>query len=306
MKWFRSLKPHQQGVLALIIANIIWGAASPIFKLSLQNIPPFTLAFVRFYGAALLVFPFVATNPWVNRKDWGSLILLSILGITVNISAFFLGLKYAPSINAPIIGSAGPVFLCLFSILFLREKLHPKVLAGMMVSLIGVLVIVGQPLLSGERDGAITGNLLFVLATLGAVGNVLLCKKILERYSAMIITFWSFLIGSITFFPLFLFEMITLSPFETLDYRGWTGIFFGIFLSSALAYYLFHWGIDKMEAQEIGVFTYIDPLVAAIFAIWLLGETITPVFLLGSLLVFSGIYVSEGRFHYHPFHKLRH
>ncbi len=46
-------------ILALIITNIIWGAASPIFKFALQNIPPFTLAFIRFFFAGLLFLPFV-------------------------------------------------------------------------------------------------------------------------------------------------------------------------------------------------------------------------------------------------------
>lgn len=299
------LKKHNHAVLALIIANIIWGAASPLFKLSLQNLPAFTLAFLRFYGAMLILLPFAIRDLWVKKEDWLNLLLLSLFGITINITFFFYGLEKAPSINAPIIGSAGPIFLYLYSILILREKFHPKILVGTIVSLAGVMTVVGQPLLSGKLDGEILGNFFFILATLGAVGHAVLSKQIIHKYKAATITFWSFFIGSFTFLPLFIKELVIYHPFNTIDQRGWMGLFFGIFFSSALAYFLFEWGIKKIEAQEVGLFTYIDPLAAIILAVPLLGEVITPVFLTGSLLVFGGIFIAEGRLHWHPFHKLR-
>lgn len=296
---------YNQAILALITANIIWGAASPIFKLALQNIPPFTLAYLRFFGAMLILFPFTARNLYIRKEDRFHLILLSILGITVNITFFFLGLKSAPSINAPIIASSGPVFLYLFAILILHERPHQKVLWGMIVSLIGVLVIIGQPILTGGLNLEIMGNLFFILATIGSIGHVIVSKEILPKYPVTTVTFWSFLIGSTTFLPLFLYEMFSLHPFNSLDGRGITGIIFGILLSSVTAYILFEWGIKKLAAQEVGIFTYIDPLIAIIIAIPLLGETITPIFIIGSLLVFSGIFIAEGRLHWHPLHKLR-
>lgn len=300
-----SKNKHNQAILALILANIIWGAASPIFKLALQNIPPFTLAFFRFFGATMILFPFTVQNMWIKRQDWFNLILLSVFGITINISFFFLGLQYAPSINAPIISSSSPVFIYLFSIFFLHEKNHPKVLLGTLVSLLGVFIIVGQPLITSGLGGQFVGNIFFVLASLGAVVHAVVCKKISSKYNASTITFWSFLIGSLTFLPFFLYEMVNLHPINTLDYRGIMGILFGIFLSSAAAYSLFDWGIKKIDAQEVGLFYYIDPIIAAMIAIPLLGEVITSLFLLGSLLVFSGIFIAEGRLHYHPLHKLR-
>lgn len=295
---------HNQAIFALIIANIIWGAASPIFKFALENIPPFTLAFFRFFGASLILFPFAVKTLWVKKEDWLDLLLMSIFGITINITFFFLGLKYAPSINAPIISSAGPVFIYLFSIFVLHEKNHPKVLAGTITSLLGVFIIIGQPLLTGLK-GQFLGNIFFVLATIGAVGHAVICKKISARYNTSTIAFWSFLIGSLTFLPFFISEMSIIHPFNTLDYRGILGLIFGIFLSSALGYTLFDWGIKGLEAQEAGLFYYIDPITAAVIAIPLLGENITSLFLLGSFFIFSGIFIAEGRIHYHPIHRLR-
>ena len=112
-------------ILALIIANIIWGAASPIFKFALQNIPPFTLAFIRFFFAGLIFLP-IALNKWqhLTLKQWLEIILVGFFGITINISFFFLGLEKTESINIPVIASSGPVFIYLLSIIFLKLVLR--------------------------------------------------------------------------------------------------------------------------------------------------------------------------------------
>ena len=70
-------------VLALIIANVIWGMASPIFKFSLTNIPPFTLAFTRFFFAGLIFLPF-ARSKWqhLTAKQWFKIILVGFFGRT--------------------------------------------------------------------------------------------------------------------------------------------------------------------------------------------------------------------------------
>ncbi|MFN4213035.1 MAG: DMT family transporter, partial [Microgenomates group bacterium] len=125
-------------ILALIITNIIWGGASPIFKFALQNIPPFTLAFIRFFFAGLLFLPFVFFYyQKLSLKRWLEVFLVSFFGIFVNITFFFLGLQKTESINVPIIASSGPVFLYIFSIIFLKEKPKLKVFSGVMISLLG-------------------------------------------------------------------------------------------------------------------------------------------------------------------------
>ena len=107
------------------------------------------------------------------------------------------------------------------------------------------------------------------------------------------------------FLPLALIEFIKYQSILSLDNRGFFGLFFGIFFCSALAYFLFEWAIENVEGQEIGIFTYIDPITAILIAGPLLGEKITTVFAIGGILVFLGIFIAEGRINYHPFHKLK-
>ncbi|MBI2641029.1 DMT family transporter, partial [Candidatus Roizmanbacteria bacterium] len=248
-------------VVALIIANVIWGAASPIFKFSLENIPPFTLAFIRFFFASLFFLPFLRgiRMSILTKREWLELFLGSFFGISVNITFFFLGLQRTQSINAPIIASAGPVFLFFLSVLFLGEKARQKVFIGMLVALFGVLTIILSPFfLDGEEIvlGEVTGNIFFVLATLGAVSHALFYKKVLKKMNSLQVTGIGFIIGSLSFVPFMLGELQQWS-FAELNINGWTGILFGVFLSSALAYFLYNYGLSKIDAQEVGLFTYI-------------------------------------------------
>jgi len=295
-------------VLALIIANIIWGAASPIFKFSLENIPPFTLAFIRFFFAGLIFIP-LTIGKWqkLTIKQWFELFLLAFFGITINISFYFLGLKATESINAPIIASSGPIIIYILSVIFLKERLRPKKTMGMLLGLIGVMIIIFSPIfLDGKQFvmGEITGNLLIFVATMGAVFQAIFGRGIMKKINAYQASLITFFFGAISFFPFFINELKNWS-FTSLNANGWLGIIFGVVFSSAIGYSLFYYGLSKIEAGDAGIYTYIDPVTAVLIAIPLLGEYPNLWYFLGSFLVFGGIYLAEGRIHWHPWHKLK-
>lgn len=299
-----NLSKHQKAVIALIVANIIWGAASPIFKWSLQNIGIFTLAFLRFFIAAYLILPFTLQKLHIKGEHIFPVFLLSLFGITLNIALFFIALPYTASINVPIIGSSGPIMLLMFSALFLHEKMKAKVINGMLLSLIGVFIVILSPAGNGI-DISIKGNLLLVGATISTVISTVIAKKIAPFYDYKTITFWSFILSSIMFLPFMLNEIRSIGFLPNLDTPGLVGILFGAILSSALAYSLYQYALKYITAGETGIFTYIDPFAAIIIAIPLLHETLTPQYIFGAILVFLGIYFAEGRIHYHPLHLLK-
>ena len=142
-----------------------------------------------------------------------------------------------------------------------------------------------------------------MIATLGSIFQPLLLKNVIKKIGSIKVTLVSFIIGAVTFSPFMIKELRYWSLLE-LNHQGWIGIIFGVFLSSALAYALYSYGLGKIKTQEIGIFTYIDPIIAVIIAIPLLREFPTFHFYIGSLLVFIGIYAAEGRINWHPIHKI--
>lgn len=300
-----KLSKVQLAILALIGCNIIWGASFPIYKWALENLEPFTFAFLRFFLATLIIFPFVANKLKIQKEDYLRVAALALTGVSLTVSFWFLGLQSAISINAPIIGSTGPIFLLIFAFFFLHEKLKTKTIIGTLVSLTGVLFIVFRPALESGSTGSIAGNIFFLLATISGITHALLIKKISLKYNLLTLTFWTFLIGSMALMPLALYETYQFGFLEGLNQQGVAGLLYGTIFSSTIAYCLLAYGLKYFQANEVGIFTYIDPIIAALIALPLLGEEITVTYLLGSLLVFLGIYVAESKLSLHPFHRAR-
>lgn len=295
-------------VFALIISNIIWGAAPPIFKLALTNIPPFSLAFLRFGIATILLLPFLyRLDYWkVNKRDWLLFLQNALYGVTFNISFFFLGLRLAPSINASIIAAASSIFTTLLAVIFISEKPALKTLFGNLIGFIGVLIIILSPLSNYQiniNKGELIGNIFLVLATLSAAAQAVTSRKLALKYRSRTFTFYSFLIGATSFFPFALMELFSNPSWPLyLDLRGISGLIFGAVFSSFIAYSIWGYAAEKITASEIGLYMYINPVITVLIAIPLLGEKITFPFIIGTVLAILGIYVAERRVPYLPIH----
>src|SRR5258706_8135203 len=295
----------KKAIIALILANIIWGATPPLMKWALTDVPTFTLAFLRYLIPSILLGIIAFKRLRIDKRDIPKIIVAAVTGTTLNIGLYFIGMHYTQSINVTVIASASPVFLLIGCMLFLNERPSKKTLLGNLMGLSGVLLIVIEPILVMQASKSFIGNLLLVGSAIASIVNTLIAKELVGKYSAMTLTFWTFFIGAISFLPLAGYEQLTQGLFIThLTLSGVVGIIYGSFFASFLAWLLFYYGLRRVLASETGVFMYIDPIATLIVAIPLLHEFPTPLFILGSLFVFFGIYIAEGRLHWHPLHRL--
>jgi drug/metabolite transporter (DMT)-like permease len=155
-----NLSPVKKAIVALIVANLIWGAAAPIFKIGLRTVPPFTFAFLRFSIATILLALILGKrikNPIKNRHDLWMVVAYTLSGITFNISFYFIGLRLTEAINAAVIASAQPIVTLFLAIAFLHERFITRKFIGMLIGTIGICLIVFEPLLSAT-GGTVTGN----------------------------------------------------------------------------------------------------------------------------------------------------
>jgi len=291
-------------ILALIFANIIWGAGLPIYKWTLEVIPPFTFAFIRFFFGAVILVPFVFKNFKFRKEDIPKLFFASIFSITLQIPLLLFGLKLSPSINAPIIISASPIILLGASIIFFKEKISTKLLTGTLISLLGVLILIFKPALEAGFSSGVLGNFLIFLATICSVIQALVVKKIMKKNDPLVTVFFTFIIGSLFLLPAALIEYNSAGLFA-LNAQAILGLVYAIIFASVLAHYFYFLALKHIKVSETGIFTYVDPIATILIAIPLLHETISESYIIAAVLVFLGIYVAEGRIHYHPFHLLR-
>ena len=293
-------------VIFLILANIIWGGGPPIFKWAFENVHTFTLAFLRYFIPVVIMIIIFPTYLAVKKEDLFRIILAGIFGITFNIGFYFVAIHYTASINASIIACAGPAFLILLSMLFLKERPGRKMLLGNVVGLTGVLLIVLEPGSAVAVKSSLFGNFLLILSTLAAVINTIIVKEIVKKYHAITLTFWTFVIGSITFYPLFLRESMQYGLLTHLNFQGFFGIFYGAIFCSLTAWLLFLWALERVHASDVTIFEYIAPVVTILIAIPLVHEFPNIFFILGSILVVIGMYIAENhKSHPHARHMMK-
>jgi len=296
------LSKHQFAILSITLCTIITSAAAPLFKWSMLDTPPFTLAFLRFLLATIIMLPLVYNRIKIKFEDFYKILLLALTCITFNTGFYFLGLSLSQSINAPIIDSSVPLFLIIGAVLFLKETPKPKMLFGMAVSLIGILIIIIRPSDHISPTGSILGNIFLLLSVFSLVGYTLLLKKFKLSYPASTLLFWMFLLATITFFPLYILGGGIKSLIPHLDIRGYFGIMYGAVFSSILCQIFYTYSVKALKSDEIGIFMYLGPVITALIAIPLLHEEITFSYLLGSAFVFLGLIIAEVKFHYHRSH----
>lgn len=304
-----SARTH--AVLALLLTSIIWGVAGPVIKLTLPFLPPFTFIFFRLIIASFLFLPLFLRehkkHP-IDEHDFPHLFLVGLFGITLNLGLLFLGLEKTSAIEGGLIGATTPVFLLLAGWWFLKEKINRREKIGTVLALFGTLIIVFEPTVRGVANDQtlsanhVVGNILVLLGSLAWVAYTILSKEIARKYSALTLTFISIIVGLITFLPLSLLEVFVFQKIPVFNPVSIIGLLYMSILSLGAAYYLYEWGLRKLEAGETGVFAYLQPVFTIPAAYLILGELI-PTLLwpaiiitgLGVIIATTGMYHRRGK-----------
>ncbi len=289
--------------LYIIAATLIWGATAPIMKITLQEVPVFSLAFIRMAAAAIILFTAVYAKLNIKKEDLPTFIYASVAGVTLNLSLFFFGLKLSSAINASLLIASVPIFTILAAHFYLKEKLGAKLTIAAAIAFAGVVLIIGKP--EGPTTFLkIIGNILLLLSSLSWVVHELFSKKLLAKYESSVVTFYVMAIGAISFLPFAIWDLIkNPSWIGGVSAGGELGIIYGIIFASLIAYLAWQRGLAKLPAGEASFFFYLDPITGAVLSIILLGETLTTNLAIGGALIFIGVALAEYKRQNHPLLK---
>lgn len=281
-------------------AAIIWGATAPIMKLTLEEIPVFSLAFLRMAFASLILGLIIFKNLKIKKIDFSRFFWAAITGVTLNLALFFIGLKLTQAILAAFLTASVPIFTMIAANIYLKEKFTKRLILASLIAFAGVAIIIGKG--SGDFSSrALIGNILLLLATLSWVAHEIIAKKLLKVYDGSVVTFYSMAIGAVTFLPLFLLEYIANPNWLTfVTIQGLTGLLFGIFAASLTAYWAWNKGLALLPAGHAAFFFYLDPISGSILAMILLGEKLTPQLIIGGFLIVAAVFMAEQKRKSHP------
>jgi drug/metabolite transporter (DMT)-like permease len=235
------------------------------------------------------------TRTWqtIKRKHIKYFLLLSFSQPFCYFLGESFGLKHVSSTVASVIIATIPLFSPFAAYYYVREKVTYSVIVGIAFSFAGILLMLINPDLS--LNASPKGVILLFFAVFSAVAYSVIIRKISHEYNPATIITYQNLIGAIYFLPLFLYfdfeHFITVKPTQELVLAMLQLAFF----ASTLAYIFYIVAIKGIGMIKANVFTNLIPVFTGLFSFFILGETFTPLKIIGILLVMSGVVLSQSQ-----------
>ncbi len=285
------MSDRTKAIIAILIVSILGGAMSPVTKIGLVKIPPFSFSFIRLFIAAVIILPFFIKAKIKFDKNYFKLLLISLLPV-INIAFFVSGVKITTASIAQMLYGGTPILTGLFVLMLHKENLSFKKWLLILLGLAGVAIVVLLPLL--EKDslyaGSLQGNLLITIGVIAYSIYGVLTKKYLKLYSPFIVTSSFIFLGCVIFFVLSLLELSF--KFDYLTTLPLNSVFAVIYVSifGTLGGYTLHqYAIKHGGSVSASLSFYLLPIFAYLASFALLGERLTTGLIIGTIIVFISV-----------------
>lgn len=282
-------------LLAATAASAIYGANHTIAKgLMPEVIGPFGFIVLRVLGAAVLFWSVSLFFPTerIEKRDWPRIVTCAIFGMVINMNMFFKGLQLSTPINSSVVITLAPVLLLILSAVFLKERITWIKSLGIAMGLGGALALI----LFGAKTqlnapNIPLGNTLFIINACSYSLYLILVKPLVAKYSSITLMKFFFLFAALINLP------IGIDQFTQVDWTGldldaiWKLSF--VVIGTTFLTYLFNiYALKQLSPSTIGAFIYLQPVLAATFAILAGADRLTPVRVLAAALIFAGVFLS--------------
>ena len=287
-------KEKIRGHVAMLVTSLIFGVNIPLSKNLMPDwMSPLGLTYSRFaFGAmAFWLFSLFMKSEKVTRKDMGTLFLGSLLGVGLNQAAFISGLQMTSATNASIVITITPILAMIISFLILKEPITFKKAGGVIIGLVGVLsMILTSEVAASGREASMIGDLLCVVSSLSYAFFLVLTRGISKRYSPVTIMKWMFLFSAVLFAPFGYKDVISAKIFTEGTSAAWSSYVYLLVGATFITYLLIPIAQKQIRPTTIGMYNYLQPLVASYIAIMWGQDIFSWSKPLSAILIFAGVY----------------
>ncbi len=286
----KNLRIH----LALFTVALIYGANYTIAK----GVMPAYLGasgfvFIRIAIAALL-FNLVG---FISRKkerihaksDYVQMLVAATFGVVANMLLFFNGLAHTSEINASVLMLNAPVFVLIFSVIVLKDKIRLWQAVGMVLAAIGALMLIGGTAFEFDSTNAL-GDAMVLLNATSFAFYLVYVKRLLAKYSALFVIRLLFIMGTFMVLP-FAWNDLATADFASFPNRIWWAIAFVSIMTTFVAYLLNAWAVQKASPNLVGSYIYLQPVIATFIAINAGNQSLSLEKVIFAAVIFVGVYL---------------
>ena len=295
----RALKSFfdRPGLLLTLVA-IFWAGNFVLGRAIVGQVPPVTLACLRWSLAALIFLPFA----WAHlkrdaaqlRKHWRMIVFLGLIGAGCYNTLTYLGLVSTEAINGLVLNAAGPMFIALTAWGLFGDRLEPMQILGLGAGFLGVLIIIAK------------GDLASLAAFKFNPGDALIVAGMMtwSIYTAFLrkrphMSWQSFNIGTYAVagaanVPLALIEHGLGHTMKATPATAAAIAYVAIF-PSLLAYIFYNRGVELLGPARAGLYLFLIPVFGALLAVVFLGEKLHLFHALGFAFIIAGVLIGSRR-----------
>lgn len=281
------------GLLSGIAAASIWGGMYVVSKVVLDVIPPFTLLSSRlFLGILTLgVIMILRGNAKVPSYKFWQIFSVGFVGYGISLGFQFTGTKLSTASNGALVTSATPAFVLLFAWMLLGERITLKRFLSLLISTLGVLAVI-DPRTAELSPALFWGNLSLLAAALTWALYSVLVRVITRNTDVLTVSLITFFGGLPLTLPGTMWETFSIG-IGMITPGVIAGVLFIGIISTGLAMYLWNTAFATLDASVASLTFFAQPLVGTLLGWAFLGENITPLFLLGGLLIGVGLVLAN-------------
>lgn len=284
------------GYLLAFGAIFFWSFNVLIARYLASELYPIQISFGRWFVAAVLLVPFTVkpliAAKSVLRANWKHILVLSLMGVVLQNMLVYQAGRTASVINMALLGTAGPIFLVVFSRIFLHTPILFKQVIGFSFALAGVLIIITKGHIFDLENFTLVSGDLWMLAmtvTFGVYG-IFQTKKI-EGISSFSLLAAMIFTGVLILLPFFLISL-AVAPVHSLSGKAAAIIIYMGVFPSIFSYLCWDVALEKIGALKCGMMYYLMPVLSSIEAYFILGEKMSGAQLAGGILVVLGVFIT--------------
>lgn len=283
-----------KGYITIMLAVLFWGLSYVWFKVANEAYRPLLIVFMRLLLSVVLLSIYLMISRGfekVRKKDMKYFALLAFCEPFMYFIGESIGLTYVSSTTASVLIATIPVFAAIGAWIFYREKLNLVNYIGIAISLAGVFVFVLSK--GGDLSFDYRGLLLILLAVISATGYTLTLKKLAGSYNPIYIVNVQNILGTVLFLPVILiFETGHIRDLS-FDPKAFTAIIELAVFASCGAFILFGYAVRDLGVTRANVFSNLIPVFTAVFAYFILGDSISLQQAAGMAIVIIGLSLSQ-------------
>ena len=284
-----------KGHLAMAGANVMWGLMAPIVKLVLASgvVAPLLLVDFRMAGAAALFWltSIFLPKEHVPLQDKLRLFGAGMLGVLLNQGCFIVGVSLTTPSEASLFTTTMPMWVMILAWIILREPISMKKASGIVLGAAeAIILMLGNTTTDVNATNPPLGDFIVLMAQLSYALYLTLYRNFIRRYSLVTIMKWMFLSASIIAIPATspIIASTVWADITTIEWLGAAAVVLG---ATYIAYICIMIGQKNLRPTIVGMYNYVQPIVATCVGIWLGLDKFTFIKAIAIVLIFSGVWL---------------